>query len=222
MSKLQVLTKWTDDAADDSTWEDAEKLVEAFPELELEDKLLVEEGRNDTHSGLKYHFETAIENQRPTAQSGWPRNECSALGQNISVRLKSRPKSKPPADHAITTRETLSPRSAKPQLTPRRARPAARAGNKPRGRATTRVPRPMHPSEPGKNVPRPAEKPSAKFLIRPTTPADREIIRPRPFRLGQDPTVRPIVPTDRPNAAVDPKPFLKPNPHNSSPKPAPT
>ncbi|CAA7028525.1 unnamed protein product [Microthlaspi erraticum] len=33
---------------------------------------------------------------------------------------------------------------------------------------------------------------------------------------------RPIVPTDRPNVAVDPKPFLKPNSHNSSPKPAPT
>ncbi|CAA7045997.1 unnamed protein product [Microthlaspi erraticum] len=35
-----------------------------------------------------------IENQRPNAQSGWPRNECSALGQTASVRLKSRPKSK--------------------------------------------------------------------------------------------------------------------------------
>ncbi|CAA7038411.1 unnamed protein product [Microthlaspi erraticum] len=32
-----------------------------------------------------------------------------------------------------------------------------------------------------------------------------------------DPIVRPTVPTDRPNAAVDPKPFLKPNPPNSSP-----
>ncbi|CAA7045511.1 unnamed protein product [Microthlaspi erraticum] len=36
----------------------------------------------------------SIENQRPNAQSGWPRNECSALGQTVSVRLKSRPKSK--------------------------------------------------------------------------------------------------------------------------------
>ncbi|CAA7022540.1 unnamed protein product, partial [Microthlaspi erraticum] len=39
---------------------------------------------------------------------------------------------------------------------------------------------------------------------------------------GHDPIIRPTVPHDRPNAAVDPKPFLKPNPHNSSPKPAPT
>ncbi|CAA7030096.1 unnamed protein product [Microthlaspi erraticum] len=40
--------------------------------------------------------------------------------------------------------------------------------------------------------------------------ADHESVRPRPFRLGHDPIVRPIVPTDRPNAAVDPKPVLKP------------
>ncbi|CAA7036488.1 unnamed protein product [Microthlaspi erraticum] len=48
----------------------------------------------------------SIENQRPTAQSGWPRNECSALGQNISVRLKSRPKFKTDRPITITTRET--------------------------------------------------------------------------------------------------------------------
>ncbi|CAA7059497.1 unnamed protein product [Microthlaspi erraticum] len=106
----------------------------------------------------------------------------------------------------ITTRETL-PAVGHAQRTPRRARPKPREpGNKPRGRATLRVPRPMHPSEPGKNVPRPAEN-IGQIFIRPTTPADRESIRPRPFRLGHDPIVRPIVPTDRPNAAVDPKPF---------------
>ncbi|CAA7027484.1 unnamed protein product [Microthlaspi erraticum] len=125
-----------------------------------------------------------------------------------------------PADHAYTTRETIVPRSAKPRhATPRTT--MARAGKQAsRPRNLTRVPRPMHPSEPGKR-PRPAEKPSAKFSsVRP--PGRPRNIRPRPFRLGQDPTVRPTVPTDRPNAAVDPKPFLKPNPHNSSPKPAPT
>ncbi|CAA7025584.1 unnamed protein product [Microthlaspi erraticum] len=133
-----------------------------------------------------------------------------------SVRLKSRPKSKPLGRSRITTRET-SPRSAKPQ---RHAAHDQRASREvtPRGRATPRVPADA-PSEPGNSRVRP--KPSANS-IRPTTPADRHNIRPRPFRLGQDPTVRPTVPTDRPNAAVDPKPFLKPNPHNSSPKPAPT
>ncbi|EOA14503.1 hypothetical protein CARUB_v10027723mg, partial [Capsella rubella] len=39
----QVLVKWTADAEDEVTWEDAAKLLEAYPELELEDKLLVEE-----------------------------------------------------------------------------------------------------------------------------------------------------------------------------------
>ncbi|CAA7038419.1 unnamed protein product [Microthlaspi erraticum] len=112
------------------------------------------------------------------------------------------------------------PRSAKPQpLTPRTTMPREPGSNasRPRdllayhGRWSVRA---------GKLRPRPAEK-HRPILHRPTT-ADREIIRPRPFRSAHDPTVRPIVPTDRPNAAVDPKPFLKPNPHNSSPKPAPT
>ncbi|CAA7048879.1 unnamed protein product [Microthlaspi erraticum] len=145
-----------------------------------------------------------------TAQSGWPRN-MFALGQShirpteVSAKVPNRP-----ADHA-TTRETLSRGrpSFKRHATPRTTK-AREPGNKPRGRATRCVPRPMHPSEPGKNVPRPAEKPSAKSHP-PTTPADRESIRPRPFRpADHDPTVRPIVPTDRPNAAVDPKPVLKP------------
>ncbi|CAA7049897.1 unnamed protein product [Microthlaspi erraticum] len=47
----QVLAQWTD-AVDTCTWEDAEKLIEAYPELELEDKLLVEEGSNDTRYEL--------------------------------------------------------------------------------------------------------------------------------------------------------------------------
>lgn len=50
-----MLVQWTADAADDSTWEDATKLYEAYPEVELEDKLLVKEERNDTRYGLTYH-----------------------------------------------------------------------------------------------------------------------------------------------------------------------
>lgn len=50
----QVLAKWTEDVEDDATWEDTEKLLEAYPELELEDKILVEEGSNDTRYGIVY------------------------------------------------------------------------------------------------------------------------------------------------------------------------
>ncbi|CAA7039494.1 unnamed protein product [Microthlaspi erraticum] len=95
-------------------------------------------------------------------------------------------------------------RHATPRTTSRASREQASRPRNPR------VPRPMHPSEPG-NVPvRP--RTSAKSHP-PTTPADRESVRPRPFRLGPRPDVRPIVPTDRPNAAVDPKPVLKPKFH---------
>ncbi|CAA7047774.1 unnamed protein product [Microthlaspi erraticum] len=112
-----------------------------------------------------------------------------------------------------TTRETLS--RGRPHFTPPRTT-AARAGNKPRGRATQYHGRCIRPSR--EVVPRPAETigqihPPTRG--RPKSGPDRSDSAP-------DPTVRPTVPTDRPNAAVDPKPFLKPNPHNSSPKPAPT
>ncbi|CAA7045133.1 unnamed protein product [Microthlaspi erraticum] len=73
--------------------------------------------------------------QRPTAQSGWPRNYCFALGQIISVRLKSRPKFED-RPITITTRE-YCPRSAKPPSRHARARPCrASRGTRPRGRAT--------------------------------------------------------------------------------------
>ncbi|CAA7038325.1 unnamed protein product [Microthlaspi erraticum] len=115
----------------------------------------------------------SIENQRPTAQSGWPRKRLFPLGQITSVRLKSRPKFQ--TDRPITHHDPGNiPRSAKPQP-PRHAAHdhAARAGNKPRGRATLAYHgRCIRPSR--ENVPRPAEKPSAKSHPRPTTPADRE------------------------------------------------
>ncbi|CAA7018931.1 unnamed protein product [Microthlaspi erraticum] len=132
-----------------------------------------------------------------------------------SVRLKSRPKSN--ATRPITQR------SAKLQrFTPLRARPTrASRETKPRGRATRSAyhGRCIRPSRERTSHVRP--RPSAKS-IRPTAAADHETIRPRPFRLGQRPDCPADRPDDRPNAAVDPKPFLKPNPHNSSPKPAPT
>ncbi|CAA7017588.1 unnamed protein product [Microthlaspi erraticum] len=163
----------------------------------------------------------SIENQRPTAQSGWPRNECSALGQNCVRPSEVSAKVQPLGRSRITTRETLSPRSAKPQPPRHAAHDQAREpGSKAsRPRNSSHVPRPMHPSEPGNSRVRPRNHRPIPS-VRPRRPTessghDRS-------DSAQDPTVRPTVPTDRPNAAVDPKPFLKPNPHNSSPKPAPT
>ncbi|CAA7059726.1 unnamed protein product [Microthlaspi erraticum] len=79
-----------------------------------------------------------IENQRPNAQSGWPRNACSALGQNrirpteVSAKVQT--------DRPITQHDpgNIVPRSAKLQAfhaTPRTTMPRE-PGNKPRGRAT--------------------------------------------------------------------------------------
>ncbi|CAA7041511.1 unnamed protein product [Microthlaspi erraticum] len=89
------------------------------------------------------------------------------------------------ADHAITTRETHCPRSATPQRHATTAHDqSARAGKVSLAAAQlVRVPADA-PSEPGKNVPRPAEISSAKFIRRPRRPT--ESVRPRPFRLGHD------------------------------------
>ncbi|CAA7045038.1 unnamed protein product [Microthlaspi erraticum] len=78
-----------------------------------------------------------IENQRPNAQSGWPRNDVPRSAKTVSVRLKSRPKFKPFGRSRNTTRETLS-RGRPSQTfhaTPRTTMPRE-PGNKPRGRAT--------------------------------------------------------------------------------------
>ncbi|CAA7050016.1 unnamed protein product [Microthlaspi erraticum] len=153
-----------------------------------------------------------IENQRRTRSPAGRGTNVPRSAKTVSVRLKSRPKSK--TTRPITHHDpgNLSPRSATPQRHAAHDQ-SARAGEvTPRGRATHSRTTHEHPSDPGNSRVRP-RFPSANLSARPQ-PADREIIRPRPFR--------PIVPTDRPNAAVDPKPFLKPNPHNSSPKPAPT
>ncbi|CAA7029386.1 unnamed protein product [Microthlaspi erraticum] len=109
-----------------------------------------------------------IENQRPNAQSGWPRNACSALGQSyirpteVSAKVQTdRPITQRPGKHcpAVGQANHATPRTT-----------SARAGKQASRPRNPHVPRPMHPSEPGKNVPRPAEKPSAKSLRRPSRP----------------------------------------------------
>ncbi|CAA7059541.1 unnamed protein product [Microthlaspi erraticum] len=70
-----------------------------------------------------------------------------------------------------------------------------------------RVPRPMHPSEPGKNVPRPAEKPSAKSSSarprRPTVKSSGTTVPTRPTRLSGRPSRRPSERRGRPEAVFE-------------------
>ncbi|CAA7061747.1 unnamed protein product [Microthlaspi erraticum] len=134
-----------------------------------------------------------------------------------SVRLKSRPKSKTVRPIAqVTTRETIA--RGRPRHATTAHDQTARAGsNASRPRNSSRAPRTNAPSDPGNYVPRPTEISSAKFSPvrpqRPTThPSD-----PDRSDSATIPIVRPIVPHDRPNAAVDPKPFLKPKLMFSSP-----
>ncbi|CAA7016378.1 unnamed protein product [Microthlaspi erraticum] len=160
---------------------------------------------------------TAPELYRESARrTGWPRNECSALGQN-----RFRPTEVSAKVHRpITSRPgKLSRGRPRHNATPRRARPCRASREKASRPRNPRVPRPMRrPSRETTSRVRPRNH--RPIHSRPTAdrskhPATTVPTRPRPDCPAD-------VPTDRPNAAVDPKPFLKPNPHNSSPKPAPT
>ncbi|CAA7028393.1 unnamed protein product [Microthlaspi erraticum] len=88
---------------------------------------------------------------QPRSPAG--RELCSRSAKVTSVRLKSRPKSKP-TGRSRNDPGNIVPRSAKPNATPRRARPK-RASRETSLAAAQPVPRAT--SEPGKNVPRPAE-----------------------------------------------------------------
>ncbi|CAA7038481.1 unnamed protein product [Microthlaspi erraticum] len=161
----------------------------------------------------------SIERQRPNRavrlaeKRTFPRS-----AKVISVRLKSRPKFQ--TDRPITQHDpgNIVPRSAKLQRsTPHRARPKrASRETRPRGRATRSAyhGRCIRPSrERTSHV-----RPRTIGQISSADHAGRPRIRPTPtVPTRHDPIVRPIVPTDRPNAAVDPKPFLKPKLMFSSP-----
>ncbi|CAA7052543.1 unnamed protein product [Microthlaspi erraticum] len=111
----------------------------------------------------------SIENQRRTAQTGWPRNDVPRSAKS-SVRLKSRPKSKPTADHASRPGKHPAVGHAT-TATPSRARPCRASREQPRGRATFSRTTADASVRAGKNVPRPAEKPSAKSSsVRPHRP----------------------------------------------------
>ncbi|CAA7047620.1 unnamed protein product [Microthlaspi erraticum] len=154
--------------------------------MELEKDLL--NGFHQDQFPARLYRESAPKPRSPAGRG----THVPRSAKTVSVRLKSRPKSK--AARPITHHDpgNLNPRSATLQPpTPRCARPK-RASREvtPRGRATRLTYRARTISPTRGTMPR---------------------IRPRIF-IGQI--------SIRPNAAVDPKPFLKPNPHNSSPKPA--
>ncbi|CAA7023167.1 unnamed protein product [Microthlaspi erraticum] len=147
----------------------------------------------------------SIENSANRA-AGWPRNECFRSAK--IVRLKSRPKFDHPADASRPGKQC----PAVGQATTTQAMPHE-PGSKPRGRATYLVPRPMRrPSREATSRVRPRNigqsspvRPQRPTAIRPATTV--------PIVHDHNPIIRPIVPTDRPNAAVDPKPVLKPDLH---------
>ncbi|CAA7042948.1 unnamed protein product [Microthlaspi erraticum] len=115
-----------------------------------------------------------------------------------SVRLKSRPKFQ--TDRPITQRPGKHvPRSAKPNAhaTPRTTK-AREPGNKPRGRATFRATADASVRA-GKERPTSGRETSAK--------SSSVHHAGRPFRLGHDPTVRPIVPTTVPTPRSTRSPF---------------
>ncbi|CAA7046773.1 unnamed protein product [Microthlaspi erraticum] len=105
--------------------------------------------------------QTALSRNSAQPRSPAGRETIVALGQShirpseVSAKVQT-------GRSRNTTRETL-PAVGQANVTPRRARPCR--ASREQGLAAAqpvRVPRPMHPSEPGNNVPRPAEKPSAK------------------------------------------------------------
>ncbi|CAA7040825.1 unnamed protein product [Microthlaspi erraticum] len=108
-------------------------------------------------SSLRALIERLYRESAPTAQSGWPRNYCFALGQS-HIR-PSEVSAKVETDRPITQHD---PGNIVLHAATRTTMPREPGNKASRPRNPFRVPRPMHPSEPGKNVPRPAEKPSAK------------------------------------------------------------
>ncbi|CAA7030356.1 unnamed protein product [Microthlaspi erraticum] len=106
-----------------------------------------------------------------TAQSGWPRNDCFTLGQITSVRLKSRPKFKPSADHASRPGKLSPAVGQATTVTPRRARPCrASRETKPRGRATCSRTTADASVRAGKDVPSGREFIGQSSSVRPQRP----------------------------------------------------
>ncbi|CAA7042225.1 unnamed protein product [Microthlaspi erraticum] len=127
-----------------------------------------------------------IENQRRTRRPAGRGTNVPRSAKTVFVRLMSRPKSNPSADHTHDPGNMSRgrPSHATPRTTTREPGNASRPRNSSRTTADA--------VRAGK---RPTSGRETIGQISPSTTAGRPIIRPRPFRLGQDPTVRP---TSRP------------------------
>ncbi|CAA7025740.1 unnamed protein product [Microthlaspi erraticum] len=124
----------------------------------------------------------SIENSAQTAQSGWPRTNVSRSAKS-SVRLKSRPKfqnRRPITHHDPGNMSRGRPRH---NAHATRARPCrASRETKPRGRATCLAYHGRCAVRAGKLRPASGREFHRPIFIRPTTAADHESVRPRPFR----------------------------------------
>ncbi|CAA7021318.1 unnamed protein product [Microthlaspi erraticum] len=118
-----------------------------------------------------------IENQRPNAQSGWPRNMFRARPNRIRPTEVSA-KVQPPADHATRPGKHCPAVGQAKRFTPRRARPAREPGNK--------ASRPRNPFAYHGRCIRPSRERTSHVRPRnhrpnlrpPDQPADHETIRP--------------------------------------------
>ncbi|CAA7054497.1 unnamed protein product [Microthlaspi erraticum] len=159
-----------------------------------------------------------------TVRNGRPRNIRTTIGQCPDTP------SIPPERMAKLTYRSGKHRPAVdpfivPHHRPRTTAPGEKEGNASRPCGTTRATRTTHPSDQEGLVPRPAESldqyhPSGR--TRRTNEKSLGHDRPDPADSRSSPDSRPNVPTDRPNGPVDPKPFLKPVSHISSPITLPT
>ncbi|CAA7050366.1 unnamed protein product [Microthlaspi erraticum] len=159
--------------------------------------------------------QTAYRESAPNRADRLAEKLCSRSAKSIRPSEVSAKVQNRPADHASRPGKHC-PRSATHNVTPRRARPCR--ASREQGLAAAQ-PFAYHADasvRAGEERPTSGREPSAKSLsARPRRPTVNHPATTVPTR--PDPIVRPIVPTDRPNAAVDPKPVLKPDFIFSSP-----
>ncbi|CAA7040851.1 unnamed protein product [Microthlaspi erraticum] len=154
--------------------------------------------------------QTALSRNQPNAQTGWPRNECSALGQNIrptEVSAKVKPLGRSHARPGKHARGRPSfKRHAKPRTTKRASRETSLAAAQPISRATADA-----SVRAGKERPTSGrESSSAKFQsARPRRPTANPSAPTVPTRPRSDcPADRPARPSQRrgrPEALLKPK-----------------
>ncbi|CAA7021390.1 unnamed protein product [Microthlaspi erraticum] len=128
----------------------------------------------------------------------------------------------------LTDPGSNSPRSNPSEshdLRPRTTAPREQGSIASRPRNTTHVPRTIAPSDQEGIIPRPTrtfDQSHPSDQTRRTNENSLGHDRPNRTNGQSQPDSRPNIPTDHPNGPVDPKPFLKPVSHDSSPTTWPT